>query len=71
MDKTKEGQIHNEGENSNVKNTQNDIVQSHDVVNFVTKPSPDDEGHTDSKYIDATQLEEHVPESQIPEAHKA
>lgn len=59
------------GETSNVRNAQNALVQSHVVVNFITRPSPEEKGHTENEYINATQLDDHVPETQIHEAHKA
>ncbi|XP_058749874.1 uncharacterized protein LOC131622872 [Vicia villosa] len=40
------------------------------MVNFVTGPAIDEEGTSESEYIDATQMVDLVPETQIAEAHK-
>ncbi|XP_058783229.1 uncharacterized protein LOC131657895 [Vicia villosa] len=55
--------IHNEGETSNPMQLQTVIVKSNAVVNFFTRPSPEDDIHSESEYIDATQL--HNP-SKVP-----
>lgn len=45
------------------------------LVNFVTGPSQDEEGNSESEYIDATQMEttqlvDLVPKTQLDEVHK-
>lgn len=57
------------GETSKDNNNGNS-GEHHALVNFVSRHSPEDEGHTDSEYIDATQVVDLVSETQIPEAQK-
>lgn len=53
-----------------------DIIQlviketSKDIVDFLQGQASNEEGHSESKYIDATQMVDLVPETQIDEAHK-
>lgn len=49
---------------------QNAIVYTTMAVNFVTGPSCEEEGDSESEYIDATQMVERVPETQLGETHK-
>ncbi|XP_058774370.1 uncharacterized protein LOC131648650 [Vicia villosa] len=52
------------------KQALNALVDSTAVVNYVTKPSTEEEGNSESEYIDDTLMVEEVPETQIDEAHR-
>lgn len=57
-------------ETSKANQVQNDNVENNAIENFVYRPSTDEEGNSESDYVDSTQMVDSVPETQLDEAHK-